>query len=94
MQALRARAADHYETLLSERPNPLEASWEAQRIFTESAARLVRPGGNWSFKQEHPRHLLGKLEEIGFGVWGCLGMRFSRAFIVLLISEGLYVHIF
>lgn len=49
---LRSKSVDHYEAVLSTRPNPLEASEQAVEIFTSAAKGLVRPGSSWSYDVE------------------------------------------
>lgn len=53
LQTLMARAADKYDSEMAKRPNPLEATWAAEKFFTKAAADLVRPGSGWSFETEH-----------------------------------------
>jgi len=64
LQNLRAQAVDHYEAAVQARPNPLEASLEAEQAFLAGASDLVRPGSGWSFEAEH-RELVAWLHWCG-----------------------------
>mmetsp|Transcript_52588 Transcript_52588/g.97362 ORF Transcript_52588/g.97362 Transcript_52588/m.97362 type:complete len:308 (+) Transcript_52588:105-1028(+) len=62
LQTLRARLMDQYEADMFVQPNPLEAAWHAEKVFTETAQGLVRPGSDWEFAVEH-EDLLAWLNE-------------------------------